>query len=371
MRCIKKDEYIMVILHIAAIDNNPFNGVCVAAPQHVVFQKKYAEVGFINVKNVEINVLKQFPDVQFEFVKPFDVKKLPNPFDNPDLVVFHECYRLDYLKIAKNLRKYNIPYIDIPHGELRIEAQRKKHLKKVLANLLLFNNFINHAVAIQCLSPAEMEATHFGKERFLGTNGVSMPQKKKIQFSDNNVKFIYIGRYEWRVKGLDLLFEAIQKNADYLRKNKCTFSLYGPDILGRLNQVKQLVSDNQIEDLVSLNLEISGEEKEKKLLESDVFIQTSRHEGLPMGILEALSYGIPCLVSKGTSLAEAIDNNKAGWNAGMTSESISDALKKVINYTQSEWNEYSDNAVNFVPRNYSWDIVTKDILYHYRNLLKR
>lgn len=357
----------MVILHIAAIENNPFNGVCVAAPQHVIAQREYAEVGFINIKNIEINELNQYPGTQMEFVKPFDVTKLPHPFNRPDIVVFHECYRPDYLRIAKNLRKNKIPYIDMPHGELRVEAQQKKHFKKVVANFLLFNSFIKHAIAIQCLSPAEMEATHFKQKKFIGTNGVSMPQKVKKKFSEDGIKFIYIGRYEWRVKGLDLLFEAIHKKADYLRDNRCKFALYGPDTLGRLAQVKQLVKDNQIEDLVSLNLEISGEEKERKLLESDIFIQTSRHEGMPMGILEAMSYGLPCIVTDGTTLGEIIDRNKAGWVAKNISDDIAKCMIKCCE--KSKWSLFSENAINTVSRIYDWSVVSRRTVDYYSSLI--
>mgnify|MGYP003308559639 CR=1 FL=1 len=58
----------------------------------------------------------------------------------------------------------------------------KKWLKKKIANITLFNHFINGAKAIQCLSQRELDSTKFGRQKFIGTNGINIPEKKKSSF---------------------------------------------------------------------------------------------------------------------------------------------------------------------------------------------
>ncbi len=355
----------MVILHIACIDNSKTSGVCVAVLQHVMAQRRFADTAIVNVNGIELDEAAE----QIPYSKPFDVRRLPAPFDHPDLVVFHECYRPAYLGISRNLRIRGVPYVILPHGELRTEAQQKKHLKKMLANFLLFDAFIDHAAALQCLSGDEIRATKFGKKSFLGTNGVDMPDAVKEHFREEGAVFIYIGRYEWQVKGLDLLFDAIKKTEDLLRENHCRFCLYGPDIYGRFDAVSAMVRERDIGDIVSLHHEILGDEKKRMLLDADIFIQTSRHEGMPIGILEAMSYGLPCLVTEGTSLGDEIRSAEAGWVAETASEDIAARLTEAIN-DRLRWKELGRNGREAVRQRYSWNVIAAETVEQYGKLLR-
>ncbi|MBO5496546.1 MAG: glycosyltransferase, partial [Oscillospiraceae bacterium] len=282
----------MRILHIASITDDSCSGVCVVVPQHVLAQSKYAVLGFVNTNGT---VIPSLADFQLPCPLPLSISSVYSAFGRPDLVVFHECYRPAYLPIARQLRREKIPYVIIPHGELSQDAQKKKHLKKTAANLLLFNRFTRQAVAIQCLSQRELEQTYFGRQKFIGTNGVFLPALGKSAFSPSGTRFVYIGRLDAFHKGLDLMLEAVRLCAPFLREHGCTLALYGPDYAGRFAHVQELIRQNGIEDLTTLSPAISGQEKEDTLLGADVFVQTSRFEGMPLGILEALSYGIPCL----------------------------------------------------------------------------
>ncbi len=354
----------MTILHIAHIKDSPFNGVCIAVPQHVQAHQKTEKVGFINISNVKIDKICN----QFDYCKHFCIDSLPAPFNRPDIVVFHETYRVQYLKIYPQLINRNIPYVIIPHGELSSEAQQKKRAKKVIANILFFNRFINNAVALQCLSSREFNSTHFGTNKIVETNGINIPINKKTAFNKQKTNFIYVGRLESHVKGLDLLLDAIKIKQEFFRKNNCKLSIYGPDYQGRFQNVSNMIFERGLNDIVSLNREIMGDEKERVLLSSDIFIQTSRHEGMPLGILEALAYGIPCIVTTGTSLSNFVSENNCGWTTSCNANDIADALEKAVVEKNLHY-EKSIFARKAIIDFFSWDIIKEQTLEAYKKLI--
>ncbi len=362
---IRNLETEMVILHIAAIKNSPYDGVSVVVPQHVCAQSKYATLALMNLWNENLPTV----DNQIEYVEPFTVESLPAPFNKPDLVVFHEIYRPQFAKIAAVLRRNKVPYVVVPHGALQAGALKKKFLKKFVANILLFNRFVNKAVAIQCLSDRELHETKVSTRKFIGTNGINLAEQQKADFRKTNLRFTYIGRLEAYHKGLDLLVNAVQMIGEELRKQKVSLYIYGPDFAGRYAYLEQLIAAYEVGDLISLNPAVTGDEKKDILLDSDAFVQTSRFEGMPMGILEAMGYGIPCLVTEGTTLGTMIADNHAGWSAKNDAESISKALLQAVNETFL-YHNYSQNAVRLIRENFVWDVIAEKTVRMYGNIIK-
>ena len=356
----------MIILHIASKNDDLCAGVPVAVPQHIISQQKRAEVGFVNLTNVKIPGI----DNQFEYKKSFCIKNLPYPFSNPDIVIFHEIYRPRYSQISYNLRKNKIPYIITAHGSFTKEAQNKKRLKKLLANNTFFRNYIKKATAFQCLSELEIKNSLPGKHKFIGTNGIFIPDRKKEMFSESKVKLTYIGRFEIHIKGLDLMFEAVAAVADFMRKKNAVLNLYGPETLNWVPEIKSMIEEKKISDIVRVNPAITGEKKEKVLLESDIFIQTSRTEGMPMSILEAMSYGVPCIITKGTNMGEFVEKYNSGWVSETSAASIAETIEKAI-LNRDSWQNKSINARKLIEEEFSWDKVSSETLRCYEEILQK
>ena len=204
------------------------------------------------------------------------------------------------------------------------------------------------------MTQKESEESHksFSKESYIIPNGFSTPSVHKESFS-GGIRAVFIGRQDIYQKGLDLLFEAIKELHEELKNAKFTLDVYGPPRYD-VKKVTEMINELEIGDVV-VNHErgISGEEKQQVLLSSDVFFLTSRFEGHPMSLIEALSYGLPSLITRGANMYDEIKEADAGWVCETSKDGVTAALKQMIADSQ-RFNEISIKARKLASL-YDWD----------------
>lgn len=88
---------------------------------------------------------------------------------------------------------------------------------------------------------------------------------------------------------------------------------------------------------------------------------------MPCGILEALGYGLPCIITKGTNLVNDVCEYGAGYDAGENEQSIANAIKCAVE-DRNNWEEKSANAVRLIQEKYEWEKVASETINIYKSL---
>lgn len=218
--------------------------------------------------------------------------------------------------VGRILVRRGIPYIYTPHGTFTDGAFEKGFLPK-MGYLYAFERLLMHrAAAIMVLGEGERTFIHrhFPKTRIeLIPNAqdplVTHEDIEERQRETDGPLFSFCGRLNRHHKGLDILLEGFagyQKNGG---QGRLLLVGDGPDRDFLKNQAIQLGIRDEVEFAGSL----FGEAKRQRLLESDVFVHSSRMEGFPMALLEAAALGLPLLVSEFTNMGDYVRQWKSGW----------------------------------------------------------
>jgi glycosyltransferase involved in cell wall biosynthesis len=108
-----------------------------------------------------------------------------------------------------------------------------------------------------------------------------------------------------------------------------------------------------LDDQVSIYLDVSPEEKKALFFKSDVYIQPSWCEGFGNAVLEAMSHGLPALVSRYTAQPEVVGS--AGLIAmQMTSDSIFNRLREFLEMNDEEISRMVSAVLGRVEKEFSF-----------------
>lgn len=354
----------MNLLYFSHLGSNIFAGPNYSVPAGIKAQQEFDCCMWVNLARAFMphwgQVLAYHNVDEYERGN-FSMMSLPAPFNHPDLVVFEGFYSMNEVRISWELRHRHIPYIIVPRGSLTRQAMNNHSwLKKRVAHFLFFDGYCRHATAIQYLTEQEKKDSFKGWNRcsFVLPNGFDEPNNKKHTFSTDGIKMVFIGRPDKYHKGLDVLWQAISEIQSELRDSKVTLDFYGPKNVGDWPELNSHVEELGLHDIIFMHDQIGGREKEEALLDADLFVLTSRFEGHPMGLVEALAYGLPVLVTPGSNMAKEVHETNAGWVTQCDSASIKESILMVIKekmFLKSK----GENAL-LLSEKYRWRNIAKD-----------
>jgi len=357
----------MEIIHIVLGKANPerMNGV-----NKVVYQLATKQVNF----NVKVSVWGITNDKENNYgERNFETQlflKQRNPFaiseelklaiiDKKDKAVFHlhGGWIPVFYSLAKLMHQHQISFVLTPHGAYNtIAMQRSSWIKKFYFSLFE-KKLLSRTSKIHCIGKSEVNGL---KKIFENKKAILLPygyEKDKTITIENtanpSIVFGFIGRLDIYTKGLDTLLKAFAS----FKKNQPEAQLW---IVGDSKEktiLEQQIKAKSLEKNIILFGSKFGVEKEEILQRMDVFVHPSRNEGLPLSVIEAASFGKPCIVTDATNIGTQIVNSKAGITIySQSSAQLYEAMLKLFSVWENPaaFKEMQENAMQMVEENYNW-----------------
>ena len=175
----------------------------------------------------------------------------------------------------------------------------------------------------------------------------------KGRASMENKKFIGVGRFSHKHKGFDILLKAFAK---YCEKHDDGWTL---EIVGEgpeQQMYENIIKENRIENRVLISPFTSN--IQQHYAGASVYVLSSRWEGQPLVLLEAISHGLPIIASDIPITKELLDHS--GTSILFKCEDIDDLAMQMEQMVYgSGWKEMSANAFDYCKTFYINTIIEK------------
>lgn len=220
-------------------------------------------------------------------------------------------------------------------------------------------NAVRYADQIIVLSKNEQEyfKNTYGRETILIPNGVTRPVRKdadQIQSRYGLEKDDYILFLARLVpeKRADLLLLAYQS----LDTDKRLVIAGGSsDSKEYMQQLQKLAEGD---DRILFTGFVQGEVLEELYSNAYLYVLPSDLEGMPLSLLEAMSYGNCCVVSDIPECTEVVEDKAVAFQRG-DPQALSDTLQALCDQPE-QVARYKAAAADFICGKYSWDTITQE-----------
>lgn len=219
----------------------------------------------------------------------------------------------------------------------------------------VFNRLFCHAAKVVSLGGRltnilKDNITRSGKIVVL-PNAVLLPVlNAQKTFNSDKTKILFIARFAHN-KGIHILIEAIRRLNDsgysdelefYLGGKGPLFNYYSTSFKFKNVHYLGFISDEMLFELYKTN---------------DIFVLPTLFEGMPTTVLEAMSYGLPVIVSDVGATAELVNRENGMLIKKNDVDQLVDAITSFHKSSNVEKRKLSLTSIEKIKEKYTWDVV--------------
>jgi glycosyltransferase involved in cell wall biosynthesis len=289
---------------------------------------------------------------------PRELRRAIAQLRGPTVVHLHGGLLPEMASAARRLTRLGVPLVFTPHGAYNPRALAKRPLLKRLCMALVDRAVLRRARCVQAFTAAEARASArwLPFERIaVVPNGQALPPLPEGgRRPGEALRLGFCGRLDAHTKGLDLLLEGFALFLARGARAQLVLIGDGPDRAA----LERRAACPDLRDRVEFSGALFDQDKTRRLLQLDAFVHPSRHEGMPMAVLEAASLGRPLLVSEGTHLAADVLEFDAGPAlADSGAEGLAQALGRLASADPEQLEDWGRNARRMVAERFAWEHV--------------
>ena len=202
----------------------------------------------------------------------------------------------------------------------------------------------------------------YGRKTVFIPNGVKEPKIRKAELIKEKIGLekdgyiLYLGRIVPE-KGETYLIEAFKK---VKTDKKLVIAGGASDTDAYMNRLKELA---QNDDRIIFTGFVQGRLKHELYSNAYIYTLPSDLEGMPLSLLEGMSYGNCCLTSDIPECAEVVEDKAVLFKKGNV-ENLREKLQMLCDDTELT-DMYKKDAAEFIRRKYNWDDVVQRTLALY------
>jgi glycosyltransferase involved in cell wall biosynthesis len=295
--------------------------------------------------------------------------------NNYDVIHLHGIWNFPSLYVL--LTKTKALKLVTIHGMAGSYTLNKSKLFKKVYSFLFQKKALRNADLVHVLHEGELDEldNYLGYRHpnaFILPNGIQekyyqqLPDKQlfidKFSIKNNKKIILFLGRIDAK-KGIDLLLPAFLEVSKI--DSEATLVLVGPDY-GMKNFTEKFIEENNLQERVILTGILKGKEKLEAFSAAQLFVLPSYSEGFSIAVMEALTCGLPVVVSPFTGFSEVIAAHEAGKIVQLSSEKIAEGI---LFYLTNEvaCQHASLQAKRLIHTNYSIEKVANNLLEIVKN----